>query len=200
MGRGIVAALLVGAVAGFALGFMISQSRGRRAGPGHVSSAQLSEARRVSRALIWLVGLLYAGSWLLPAVTLELSPIAAHCPPTSIPIPGWMAFYGAIGPLFSGGSGDESELRLVMWAATALTNVVFLGAAIRLLVRPSASIGGWIVALLCAACVNTYWMFTPEFPTGPGYFLWVASFVLLAIAARFRVEAQPTPPAVQPAT
>jgi len=110
-----------------------------------------------------------------------------------------LRFGASIGPLFRG-RVDEIGLTDVMWVATALTNVFFLLVAIRLLVRPSSSTGGWIVALLCAAGINTYWMFMPEFPTGPDYYLWVASFVLLAIVARVRVHAQPSPQGVQPAT
>ena len=149
--------------------------------------------RRMSRGFLWLVGLVYVASWLLPACDIGVLEVGPNDHHKSSPLPGWWAFTAAISPLFSWHEADGHTLRMVMWVMTALTNVVFMWALVRFFIRPAVRTANWAIGLVCAAAMNMYWLLDPDIGAGllGGYYLWLASFVLLAIVTRMRIDPSP---------
>jgi hypothetical protein len=109
--------------------------------------------------------------WVLPAVYNEA---------------GWRAFRAALSPLwpYEGFKLDPGPL-LVLSVASALTNVLFAVLAVVLVLREERA--RWVLWLAAAATLlNLHWPFSmgeQRRLLEAGYFVWVASFALLALAA-----------------
>jgi hypothetical protein len=98
---------------------------------------------------------------------------------------GWSAFTVALSPLWAFEEfGDEPVWLLILMVGSALTNVVFVG-LVALLVRGGTSkVVLWAAA--AATLLNLHWVITLESDRRfleAGYFIWVCSFALLALAA-----------------
>jgi hypothetical protein len=109
--------------------------------------------------------------WLLPAVYNEA---------------GWRAFRAALSPLWPyEGFKLDPGLLLVLSVASALTNVLFAGLAVVLVLRAErARLVLWLAA--AATLLNLHWPFSMGAERRlleVGYFVWAASFALLALAA-----------------
>ena len=105
--------------------------------------------------------------------------------PAAMGVRGWEAFLLALSPVWSYRDfADQPAWFLVLIVASALTNVLFVVLA-GLLLR-----GGRHKAVLSAAAaaalLDLHWVVTLEADRrylGSGYFIWVGSFALLALAA-----------------
>jgi hypothetical protein len=132
----------------------------------------------VRRALVWVVGLVYATAWFVQVVK-DGSTLADGV------LPGWEALRLALSPLWErdfGGSFLEASLSV----GSGLSNLVFLAAWVRLVRRDAARTRAWSWALFAAAAVDTFWLFDAGGPPElrAGYWLWLSSFVLLGLQAR----------------
>jgi hypothetical protein len=98
---------------------------------------------------------------------------------------GWSAFTVALSPLWSFADfQDEPAWLLILMVGSALTNVLFLGLAVQLLRRGSHK--AVILSAAAATLLNLHWVITMESDRRyleSGYFIWVCSFALLALAA-----------------
>jgi hypothetical protein len=111
--------------------------------------------------------------WVLPAVYGEA---------------GWRAFRASLSPLWPyEGFKLEPGLLLVLSVASALTNALFAALAVILALRPErARAVLWLAA--AATLLNLHWPFSmggERRLLQAGYFVWVSSFALLALAAFF---------------
>jgi hypothetical protein len=133
----------------------------------------------VRRALVWSVAAVYALSWFLQVVK-DGYTLADGA------LPGWQALLTALSPVLSDDPYTGGWLRGALSISTAVTNLVFLAAFVLLLRSRTPRTNGWTWILLAAALLDTFWLLDPEAPHGlrAGYYLWLASFVLLAIVAR----------------
>ena len=190
-GAGFLPAALLCGAAGIAVGVQMNEARHRPTLPVH-------DDGRISRAFLWLVALVYAASWFLPAISADAQ-TESNPSPGSMPLMGWQAFAVAVGPLFSTRAADGYAIQFLFWVATALTNVAFLWALLYFFVRPAAPTGRWVIGLLAAAALNTYWLLDSEFRPGllAGYFVWLCSFVVLAAVLRVRIDPSPRPRSVK---
>jgi hypothetical protein len=114
--------------------------------------------------------------WLLPAVYNEA---------------GWRAFRAALSPLWPyEGFRLDPGLLLVLSVASALSNVLFAALAITLVLRENrARLVLWLAA--AATILNLHWpisMGDERRLLEPGFFVWVGSFALLALAAFFALR------------
>ncbi len=100
---------------------------------------------------------------------------------------GWQAFRVALSPLWPYEQFRiQPGLLLVLSVASALTNVLFVGLAVWLVLTHErrAKVVLWIAA--AATLVNLHWpisMGEQSAQLESGYFVWVCSFALLALAA-----------------
>lgn len=112
--------------------------------------------------------------WVLPAYSEEL---------------GWSAFVFALSPLWDYSSFRGQPVALLAFVvASALTNVLFvaLAALLQLGNARHARLALWGAA--GATLLNLYWpilMAAERARLESGYFIWVTSFALLALAAFF---------------
>lgn len=109
--------------------------------------------------------------WILPAVYNE---------------PGWRAFRAALSPLWPyEGFRIDPGLLLVLSVASALTNLLFVVLVVTLLLRENrARLVLWAAA--AATLLNLHWPFSmgdERRLLENGFFVWVSSFALLALAA-----------------
>jgi hypothetical protein len=116
--------------------------------------------------------------WVLPAVYNEA---------------GWRAFRAALSPLWPyEGFKLDPGLLLVLSVASALTNVLFAVLAVMLVLRAErARLVLWLAA--AATLLNLHWPFSMGAERRlleAGYFVWVASFALLALAAFLALRSQ----------
>jgi hypothetical protein len=109
--------------------------------------------------------------WLLPAVYNE---------------PGWRAFRAALSPLWPyEGFRLDPGILLVLSVASAVTNAAFVLLALVLVFREQyARLVLWAAA--AATLLNLHWPFSmgdERRLLEAGFFVWVSSFALLALAA-----------------
>jgi hypothetical protein len=110
---------------------------------------------------------------------------------------GWQAFRVAMSPVwpFEGFRIPDVWL-MVISVLSGLTNVLFVVVAAMLLAGASGSRARrllWIAA--AATLLNLHWVLSMQQSRDEleaGYFLWVASFALLALAAFFRIASAPS--------
>ena len=111
--------------------------------------------------------------WVLPAVYGEA---------------GWRAFRASLSPLWPY-EGFRLDPGLLLWlsVASGLTNLLFAALAAGLALRPDRA--RWVLwAAAAATLLNLHWPFSmggERRLLQAGYFVWVASFALLALAAFF---------------
>lgn len=111
-------------------------------------------------------------------------------------LPGWQAFRLALARILEISQSTPAQLPwAILSPASALTNFFFVIAAIVLLRRPARPhpVAKW-GSLLCVA-LNMFWLVLGN-DRGDlllGYYLWLGSFVLLAVAAFGRGEAGEAP-------
>ena len=126
---------------------------------------------------------IYVVAWFVPVITMPpLFPVwrSAH-PMTSF---GWDAVLTAFSPLLHPGRPDSfiDALSQVVSVASGLTNLVFLGVAWSLLRRRGHPVGRRAEAIVWeCALLNLAWVAMGT-DLRYGYVLWMASFVILAIA------------------
>lgn len=129
-----------------------------------------------SRAALAAAVVAHVLGWLLPAVYNES---------------GWKAFALALSPVWDYESFRDQPLSLLaLIVASALTNVLFAALAVALVLRPArAKAVLWAAA--AATLLNLHWPFSmgeQRRLLESGYFVWVTSFALLALAAFFAVR------------
>jgi hypothetical protein len=115
--------------------------------------------------------------WVLPAVYNEA---------------GWRAFRASLSPLWPyEGFKLDPGLLLVLSVASALTNVLFAVLVVTLVLREErARAVLWLAA--AATLLNLHWPFSmgeQRRLLEAGYFVWAASFALLALAAFLALRA-----------
>jgi hypothetical protein len=146
--------------------------------------------RRITTLLLPLAALVYVIAWLTPVVDGGTTLAEGN-------VPGWEAFRVALSPVWP----DEGlEVSTWYWAiltvSSALTNVVFVAALAHLVWRPRIRRRAVAWALEVAFVVNCSWLISGDREyLRLGYYLWVASFALLALAAWFPAAREPTPSA-----
>ena len=106
---------------------------------------------------------------------------------------GWSAFIVSLTPLWAFEDfRNEPIWLLVLMVGSALTNVLFLGLAVLLLRGGTPKVVLWVAA--AATLLNLHWVLTMESDRRyleAGYFIWVCSFALLALAAFLDRQAEP---------
>ena len=99
--------------------------------------------------------------------------------------PGWMAFVAALSPLWSLDEfRNEGVWLLLVVVGSALTNLLFIGLVALLLRGGAAKAVLWSAA--AATLLNLHWVIvldTERRLLQGGYFIWVCSFAVLALAA-----------------
>lgn len=149
----------------------------------------------MSKRWVWTGGAVYLLAWLLPVVE----------DGTTLPeggVPGWEALRFALATIWPvAGVRSDHALGAILSTLSGLTNALVPVALVQFArnARPAARRLGW--ALLIAALVNASWLVLGGDPGGLrlGYYLWLASFVVLA-AAGFRIARVDTVAAATPAT
>lgn len=118
--------------------------------------------------------------WLLPAFSDER---------------GWAAFVFALSPLWDYRHFQNEGLGLLAFIVlSALTNVLFVVLAAALALGASRRAKAVLYAAAAATLLNLYWQILLEDDRGrlqSGYFVWVMSFALLALAAFFELRSAP---------
>jgi hypothetical protein len=140
-----------------------------------------------------IAALLYVVAWFLP-VAEGASTLDAGV------LPGWEALRVALSPLWPYERFiAEGSLRASLAVASGVTNLLFVAACWALLqARSSGRSVNWIAfPLLIAAVINATWLWSSPAELSWGYYCWLASFILLALAADRTSGA--TDPAVAPA-
>lgn len=105
---------------------------------------------------------------------------------------GWYAFRLALRPLWSEDFQGEPVWLLILIVGSALTNLLFVGLAVLLVRRGSPKVVLWAAA--AATLLDLHWVITLESNRRyleSGYFIWVCSFALLALAAFLDRRASP---------
>ncbi len=102
-------------------------------------------------------------------------------------VPGWEAFRVALSPVWPYGDFEASTWYWgILTVSSALTNFVVVAVLAHLVWRPGTHRRAIAWALALAFVVNCSWLISGD--RGAlrlGYYLWVASFALLALAAWF---------------
>jgi len=140
------------------------------------------------RSLVAIAVALFTVAWFVPVY--DLSIFSKHGAKHNLSF-GWDALGVALSPLFDPQrpTSLSDALEQVFDVASGLTNLVLLPAAAMLLGRRSWGLGRRAESIVwnCAA-LNLIWI--GEFSSlRVGYYLWVSSFVALAIAMRQRRRA-----------
>jgi hypothetical protein len=98
---------------------------------------------------------------------------------------GWSAFGVALSPLWSAAEFQgEPVWLLILMVGSALTNFLFAGLAVLLVRGGAEKVVLWSAA--AATLLDLHWVVLLESDRRylqPGYFIWVCSFALLALAA-----------------
>jgi hypothetical protein len=125
--------------------------------------------------LLVAAALAFIGGWVLPVID-------DH--------PGWQAFRVALSPVWPYENfGFDAWYSAALTVASALTNAVFVGALAAVLLRLSVAARTLTWILLGAMLLDLQWLVRAgsQFTVlGVGYYVWIAAFPLLALAARSR--------------
>ena len=140
--------------------------------------------------------LAYVAAWFLPSLVIrgdgEVSGV----------VRGWTATWGALYPLLHPATVAHNKLQEALEAATAASNILFLTALVVALRWPHRLTRSFEWALFAAALLDAQWLIwagEQRSDLRAGYYLWVVSFVLLAIALRLVRRQQLRPPDLGPA-
>jgi hypothetical protein len=125
------------------------------------------------------------------ARTMVSAAIVAHVLGWVLPVVrdyrGWQAFRVALTPLWPYEQFRiEPGWLLLLSVASALTNVLFVALAVLLLVDATRWARAVLFAAAAATLLDLHWplsMGAQRAELGSGYFIWVTSFALLALAA-----------------
>lgn len=147
--------------------------------------------------MLWLVVAIAAFllSWVVPAAKVPL--VNPSLGLGNEMYFGWQAFWVTLSLFWQPVGLDNSKdaVEFVLSTSTALTNFLFIIAAIAIAMPHSFWTRGVSWVLLLAAALDSYWYFTLG-DLRIGYYLWVASFLLLAAAAfTKKAAARSQPPA-----
>jgi hypothetical protein len=137
-----------------------------------------------AKVMLALASVTYCAAWFLPSVVL---PPPATWLPERIVVRGWQATREALSPIWAGYEGESPWLALLA-VASASTNLLFVGSALWVLWRPHRISPRLAWAVGAATLINTHWLIAdPELRAGlrGGYYLWLVSFGLLAVAVHW---------------
>lgn len=142
--------------------------------------------RRFTKLVLPIAALVFVIAWLTPVVDGGTTLAEGG-------VPGWEAFRVSLSPVWP---YEGLEVSTWYWGiltvASALTNFVFLAALAHVVWRPGTQRRAIAWSLTVAFAVDCSWLFTGDLEyLRLGYYLWVASFALLAVAA-WRVPARGT--------
>jgi hypothetical protein len=134
--------------------------------------------RRLTTLLLPLAVLIYVIAWLTPVVDGGTTLAQGG-------VPGWEAFRVALSPVW-----PYQDLEVSTWywgiltVSSALTNVVFVALLAHLVLQPAVYRRSAAWALVLAFVINCTWLISGDREyLRLGYYLWVTSFALLALAA-----------------
>ncbi len=130
-----------------------------------------------------LAAFVYVLSWLMPV-------FAGGTTLAKGSVPGWEALRYALSPIweYQGLSGRAENFNALISVISGLSNLWFVVALAALLLRRRGYHPGIFWGLALSVLVNVLW-FVLANERGDlriGYYLWLGSFVVLAVAARFR--------------
>jgi hypothetical protein len=118
--------------------------------------------------------------WLLPAYSDER---------------GWSAFVFALSPLWDYRSFNNEPFALLAFiVASALTNVLFAGLAVAVVLGKARRAKAVLWAAAAATLLNLYWPILLKEDLArlqAGYFIWVSSFALFALSAFLALRSTP---------
>jgi hypothetical protein len=110
--------------------------------------------------------------------------------PAAADIRGYEAFGISLSPIWSFEEFDDEPIWiLILMVGSALTNLLFAGLAVQLLRGRASKPLLWAAA--AATLLDLHWVLTMEDDRrylASGYFIWVCSFALLALAAFLEVR------------
>ena len=108
---------------------------------------------------------------------------------------GFKAFVFALSPLWDYRNfQSQSPVLLAFIVLSALTNVLFAALAAVLALGAARRVKAVLWAAAAATLLNLYWPVLLEADRGrleAGYFIWVSSFALLALAAFLTLRSEP---------
>lgn len=108
---------------------------------------------------------------------------------------GWVAFVFGLSPLWDYGNFQSQGLGLLAFiVVSALTNVLFAALAAVLAFGAQRRARAVLWAAAAATLLNLYWPILLEAERArleAGYFIWVASFALLALSAFLALRSAP---------
>jgi hypothetical protein len=135
---------------------------------------------KLRRIWPWAVGAIYAIAWFVQVIK-DGQTLADGT------IPGWEALRAALSPLWKE-KFNGNQLEATLSVSSGLTNIAFAASFLWLSFRPTAASRPWAWLLFCAAAINTFWIFDALSLDvfRAGYWLWLASFLLLGFVAYFR--------------
>lgn len=111
--------------------------------------------------------------------------------PAAADVAGYRAFGLSLSPLWAYAEFDDEPIWfLILMVGSALTNLLFVVLAVQLLRSHASKPVLWAAA--AATLLNMHWVVTMEDDRrylASGYFIWVCSFALLALAAFIEVRA-----------
>ena len=145
-----------------------------------------------------LATVMNAIAWLVPVARLRSDSLGLD----RVPMIGWQAFATSLFPFDVGARISASDpLFAVLSLASALTNLMFIVALAILLPGGDRSPRTWRrveAALWVCFGLNGWWLATGVSHLLAGYYLWLGSFALLALAVRQHrgAERHPIPPRV----
>ena len=122
---------------------------------------------KYTNVMIGAAWLLYAASWFIPTV-MDFGPV-----------PGWFVFLYAPLVVFD---STISGINRIICFSTCLANLLMIASPMILRGRFDRvkSTLPWL--LILAAVLNSLWLLWEDRSSLPGYFLWWASFFILAVA------------------
>ena len=131
---------------------------------------------RKANLLIWAAWILHVASWFLPVV----KPYDFH-----EALPGWQAFRFAACAIWPCGAEFQTVYHAVLATVSTITALLFVLCSPWVVLRGSQSLRQWSAWVAAAAFVsNMHWIVTfgpQRSELAVGYFVWLLSFLLLAI-------------------
>jgi hypothetical protein len=113
--------------------------------------------------------------------------------PAAADVAGYRAFGLSLSPLWAYTEFDDEPIWfLSLMVGSALTNLLFVVLVVQLFRGRASKPVLWAAA--AATLLNMHWVFTMEADRrylASGYFIWVCSFALLALAAFLEVRPRP---------